>query len=167
VALAGLAINVATAWLLHRSGASDLNTRSALLHMIADLMSSVVIVVGGATIWLTGWVVLDPLLSLIIAAVVAKWSLGLLKASALVLLESQPAHLSQEQVEAALLGGFPQIKELHDLHVWEITSHFVCLSVHVVVEDTSLSDAQRLRCGISDFLRERYGIGHTVIQMEC
>jgi cobalt-zinc-cadmium efflux system protein len=96
-----------------------------------------------------------------------KWSFGLLRASALVLLERQPAHLCQEQMELALLEGFPQVKELHDLHVWEITSHFVCLSVHVVIADTSLSDAQRLRRGISEFLRERYGIGHTVIQMEC
>jgi cobalt-zinc-cadmium efflux system protein len=135
--------------------------------MIADLLSSVVIVAGGAMIWLTGWTVLDPLLSIMIAAVVVKWSFGLIRSSALVLLECHPAHLSQDQVEATLLEGFPQIKELHDLHVWEITSHFICLSVHVVVEDTSLSDAHRLRRGISDFLRERYGIGHTVIQMEC
>jgi cobalt-zinc-cadmium efflux system protein len=167
VAIAGLVVNVATALLLQRSGAWDLNTRSALLHMLADLISSVAIVVGGATIWLTGWTLLDPLLSIVIAVIVVKWSFDLLRASALVLLESQPAHLSQDQVEAALMEGFPQIKELHDLHVWEITSQFVCLSVHVVVEDTSLSNAQRLRRRISGFLRKRYGIGHTVIQMEC
>jgi len=167
VAIAGLGINIVTILILHGAGAWDLNTRSALLHMIADLVSSLVIVVGGSIIWMTGWVVLDPLLSLAVAVVIAKWSFTLLRDSFMVLLESQPQHLSQEQIEGSLLQSFPQIKGLHDLHLWEITSHFICLSVHVVVEDTLLSDVQDLRRSISAFLLDRYGIGHCVIQLEC
>jgi cobalt-zinc-cadmium efflux system protein len=167
VAVAGLVVNIVTAFQLHAAGASDLNTRSALLHMVADLLSSIAIVAGAVVIWITGWTPLDGILSVAVAAVVAKWSWGLLRESVSVLLECHPAHLANADVENALREGFPQIRDLHDLHVWEITSHFVCLSVHVVTEDMSLRKAQRLRHRISEFLQKRYGIGHIVIQMEC
>ena len=90
VALIGLAVNLVTAVILGRSGLEDLNTKSAFLHMLADTFSSVAIVVGGIVLPLTDWILIDPLLSLVVAGVVVKWSWDLLRASTLILLERKP-----------------------------------------------------------------------------
>lgn len=167
VALLGLAVNVVTAVLLFRAGMEDLNTRGAWLHMLADGMSSVVVVVGAVIIVLTGWRAIDPLLSILVALVVAKWSWGLLSDAGMILLERKPDHIDLDELEAHLFSAFPEIRDIHDLHVWEITSHYFCLSAHIVLDDVKLSDTQRVRAAIAEALRTQFGIGHAVIQFEC
>jgi len=167
VALIGLAVNLATAVILGKSGLEDLNTKSAFLHMLADTFSSVAIVVGGLMISLTDWIIIDPLLSLVVAGVVVRWSWELLRDSTLVLLERAPDHLCWQDVREKLLQEFTEIKNLHDLHVWEITSQLTCLSAHLVLDDMRLSEAHHLQVRVAEYLQHQFGIGHVVLQLEC
>ncbi len=167
VAIIGLLVNLTTAFILHRSGIEDLNTRSAFLHMLADTLSSVVIVLGGILILLTDLYIIDSILSLVIALVVVKWSLGLLRQSVTVLLEAKPDHVDLTEIEQRLRAAFPEIRNVHSVHVWEITSQFVCLSAHVAVADTGLSTCDALRVRIHDFINQHFQIQHIVLQLEC
>jgi cobalt-zinc-cadmium efflux system protein len=166
VALAGLAVNLTTAVILARAGLEDLNTKSAFLHMLADTFSSVAIVIGGVVISFTGWVLLDPLLSIVVAGMVARWSWGLLRDSTLILLEARPSEIGADDVRTGVLQAFPEIRDVHDLHVWEITSQYVCLSGHVVIDDAPVSEANHVTTGVREFLREHFGIAHVVLQVE-
>ena len=167
VALIGLTVNLATAVILRKSGVEDLNTKSAFFHMLADTFSSVAIVVGGVVLSLTHWTVIDPVLSLLVAGVVVKWAWGLLRDSVLVLLERMPPHLDWHILQEQLMQKFPEIKNVHDPHVWEITSQLTCLSAHLVLDDVPLSEAHRLQVRITEYLRRQFGIGHVVLQVEC
>jgi len=167
VAFIGLAVNLATAVILSKAGLEDLNTKSAFLHMLADTFSSVAIVVGGIIISLTDWIMVDPLLSLVVAGVVVKWSWELLRDSTLILLERKPDYLNWQEMQEKLSHEFPEIKDVHDPHVWEITSQLTCLSAHLVLEDVRLSEAHRLRSRVAEYLRHQFGIGHVVLQLEC
>ena len=167
VALVGLAVNLATAVILIKSGLEDLNTKSAFLHMLADTFSSVAIVLGGITISFTDWVIVDPILSMVVAVLVAKWSWSLLRDSTLILLERKPDHLNLKDMQERLMQEFPEIKNVHDPHLWEITSQFVCLSAHIVVEDMKLSETNGIRSKVTEQLLRQFGIRHVVLQLEC
>jgi cobalt-zinc-cadmium efflux system protein len=167
VAALGLATNAVTAIILFRAGYEDLNTRGALLHMLADGFSSVIIVTGAVVMAYTGWAFIDPALSIVVSLIIGKWSWGLLRDSSLILLERKPDHVDLAEIERELLGEFLEIREVHDLHVWEITTHFLCLSAHIVLDDLRLSETQRVRAAIIERLRRRFGIAHAVIQFEC
>jgi cobalt-zinc-cadmium efflux system protein len=117
VATVGLAINAVTAVILFRAGFEDLNTRGALLHMLADGFSSVVIVAGAIVMAYTGWVFIDPILSIVVSLIIGKWSWGLLRDSTLILLERKPDHVNLAEIERELIGEFLEIREIHDLHV--------------------------------------------------
>jgi len=166
IAVAGLAVNLTTAFILGRAGLEDLNTRSAFLHMLADTFSSVAIVIGGVVISFTGWNLVDPILSIVVAGFVARWSWGLLRDSTLILLEARPNIVDTGALDRALRERFPDVRDVHDLHVWEITSQYVCLTAHLVIDDTSLRDTARLRTEICKFLRQEHAIAHAVLQFE-
>lgn len=167
VAVVGLAVNLVTAVILRRSGLEDLNTKSAFFHMLADTFSSIAIVGGGVILSLTNWTLIDPVLSVIVAGVVVKWSWDLLRVSTLILLERKPDHLNWQDLRAKLQHEFAEIKNVHDFHVWEITSQLTCLSAHIVLEDMKLSEAHRLQTQIAEYLRRQFRIGHVVLQLEC
>jgi len=167
VATLGLIVNVVTAVILFRAGMEDLNTKSAWLHMLADGASSAVVVLGAVVIVFTGWRAIDPLLSILVALVVGKWSWNLLREALMILLERKPDHINLTELETHLLRAFPEIRDIHDLHVWEITSHYFCLSAHIVLDDMKLSDTQQVRAAVAEDLRKHFGIGHAVIQFEC
>jgi len=166
VAIIGLLVNVATAWILGHSGAEDLNTRSALLHMLGDMFSSVVIVVGGVVLIQTGWNWLDPILSLIVALVIFWWAIGLLRSSCSVLLERAPDGVEPDEVHS-LMRGEAGVRSVHDIHIWEITTGYICMTAHVVVDDTRVSETARLRESICDALRKRFQIVHVTLQIEA
>ncbi|MEW6061755.1 MAG: cation diffusion facilitator family transporter [Bacteroidota bacterium] len=167
VALIGLAVNLTTAVILQKAGLEDLNTKSAFLHMLADTFSSVAIVIGGVIISFTNWVIVDPILSMAVAVLVARWSWSLLRDSVLILLERKPDNVSISKIQTELKAEFPTIKDIHDLHIWEITSQFVCLTAHIVLDDMKLSETQRIRSSIIEHLEHHFGIAHAVIQVEC
>ncbi len=166
VASLGLVVNLVSAFLLHRAGQEDLNSKGALYHLVADAISSVIVLVGGAVYSVTGWVTVDPVLSVLVSLVVGKWSIGLLREAVSILLERKPDHINLTLLNTALCQEFPQIRQIHDLHVWEITTNYVCFSAHFVLDDMLISETHVLRTSIASRLQQDFGIGHAVLQFE-
>jgi cobalt-zinc-cadmium efflux system protein len=161
VAVIGLCINVGVAWLLMH-GEQTMNTRGALLHVLGDLLGSVAALVAGAVIIWTGWMPIDPLLSLLICLLVLMSSLGLLREVLRALLEGVPAHLSVEQIGQSL-AAVPGVRSVHDLHVWTLSSNRVALSAHLVVDDfEQWADILRE----SRHVLQHQGITHVTLQPE-
>ena len=159
VAAAGLVVNIVSAWLL--SGHHSLNSRAALLHVLGDMLGSVAAVVAGAVIVATGWLPIDPILSLFVSALILRSTWMLLRASTQVLMEGVPAHLSYDDIGRALTR-LPGVSAVHDLHVWYMTSNRAALSAHLRLRDAgawpqTLAAAQRL-------LAQRFGIDHVTLQ---
>jgi len=159
----GLLVNLAAAGLLSRARSGSLNVRAALLHVLADLWGSVGVVVAGLVILVTGWELADPLAALLIALLVIMSAWRLLRESVAILLESAPAGMSAEEVGKAILE-VPRVVEVHDLHIWTITSGFRALSAHVLVDPGA--DCHDLRRHIEVVLRERFELGHTTLQVD-
>jgi cobalt-zinc-cadmium efflux system protein len=152
IAVAGLAVNVTGAAILWRSGGRSLNVRAALLHVIADLLGSVGVIVAALLILATGWLTADPLVSILIGVLVLGSSWRVLRESLGVLLEAAPEGIDAE------------VTEVHDLHVWTITSGFPALSAHVMVGRGE--DCHARRRELSELLRRDFGIEHTTLQVE-
>jgi cobalt-zinc-cadmium efflux system protein len=161
----GLAGNVAATWVLAAGERDDINLEGVLRHSAADALSSLGVVAAGAVVLVAGWNIADPIASLLIALLIAAGSWRLLKEPVDVLLESAPAGTDVRAVGEAMAAE-PQVVEVHDLHVWTVTSGFPALSAHVVVDrgagrDLVLAQMERM-------LAERFGIQHTTLQVvEC
>jgi len=162
IALVGIAVNAGVAWIISR-GTHTLNTRGALLHVLGDLLSSFAAVVAGAVILTTGWLPIDPILSLVIAGLILISALRLMKEALHVLMEGVPAAIELAEVGRALVE-LPGVVSVHDLHVWSITPEQVALSAHVELED--LQHWPAILASASALLRARYGIGHVTLQPE-
>ncbi|WP_300453114.1 cation diffusion facilitator family transporter [Accumulibacter sp.] len=132
VAALGLLLNIGVAWLLMH-GEQSMNTRGALLHVLGDLLGSVAALVSGAVVMWTGWMTVDPLLSLLICVLMLASSLRLLREVLQALMEGVPISLSSEQV-GRLLASIPGVASVHDLHIWTLSSNRVALSAHLVVD---------------------------------
>lgn len=162
VALGGLVVNLVGLWLLAGSRGDSLNVRGAWLHVVSDALGSVQALVAGGLIWAFGWQWADPLASLLIAGLIAWSARPLLAESVHVLMEGTPRHLDAEDVAAAL-RDVDGVEDVHDLHLWTITSGFESLSVHARVTRRDRDDAlSELR----EVLRRRFGIHHSTIQLE-
>ena len=160
VAVAGLVVNLAVAWILSRA-AGGINARGALLHVFGDLLGSVAALVAGAVIYRTGWTPIDPILSLVVVLLILRSTLALLRESTGVLMERVPAHLSYDAVGRSL-AALPGVTGVHDLHVWHMSAERVALSAHVVLADgaawpRALAAAQRM-------LARDFGIDHVTLQ---
>jgi cobalt-zinc-cadmium efflux system protein len=167
VALAGLSVNVASAVFLARARGSSLNMHGAFLHMMLDALGSVGATAAGlgVLLWDANWV--DPLVSIAIGALVLWSAWGLLKDTTRVLMEGSPRGLHPEDVELALASD-RSVEAVHHLHLWNLASDVPALSAHVVLgEETSLHDAQQEGDRLKDMLRERFGIEHATLELEC
>jgi cobalt-zinc-cadmium efflux system protein len=163
IACFGLAANLANLLLLSRHSRSDINVRGAYLHVVGDLLGSVAAVVAGILLVLTGWNRADPLLSLAICAVLGMSSWGLMKDAIHILLEGTPSHLDLEAVRSALLG-LEGVREVHDLHLWSLSSGTESMTGHLVVRDGV--DPQAVLEAGSDMLDKRFGVHHVTLQIE-
>src|SRR5918995_148783 len=159
----GLAVNVAAAAILVRGGSESLNVRAALRHVLADLAGSLGVVGAGAAILVTGWAYADPVVSVVIGVLVLASSWTILRDSTHVLLEATPRGLDADEVGRAMTA-YPGVREVHDLHVWTITSGFPALSAHVLVD--AGADCHALRAELERMLRDRFGLEHTTLQVE-
>lgn len=160
VAALGIAINLVVAWMLARAG-GGINARGALLHVIGDLLGSIAALVAGAVVHWTGWMPIDPILSLAVAVLILRSTLSLLRQSTGVLLEHVPSHLSYEAIGRAL-AALPGVTGVHDLHIWHMSAERVALSAHLTLADgatwpRTLAAAQRL-------LAQEHGIEHVTLQ---
>lgn len=163
VAGAGIVINFATAALFFKDQAHDLNIKGAYLHMIADALVSVAVVLGGVVIYFTDWVLIDPLLGLIIVVIIAMSAWGLLRASFNLALDAVPENIDLAAIKEFLLSN-PRVQEIHDLHVWGMSTTEVALTAHLLC-DTDKIDDQFVH-DIARELRARYHVGHSTIQIE-
>ena len=161
VAAAGIVVNGGTALLFMRGRQGDLNVRGAFLHMASDALVSLGVVIAGLTIQLTGWRWLDPVTSLAIAAAITAGTWGLLQQSMDLAMDAVPERLDRAQVHAAL-SALPGVQEVHDLHIWGLSTTSAALTAHLV------SDAPHpeLAGMAGAVLRERFGIGHATVQVE-
>lgn len=167
VAVFGLLANGLSILILRSSVRSDLNIRGAFLHMFADAVSSVVIIAGGVIIIFTGWYFIDPLLGIGISVLIFVWAWGLMRDSVNVLLETVPKGMKADEVAAELKQSFPDIREITDIHIWEITSGMYSFTAHVRVAATQCEACREMLEKISKFLDEKYGIEHATIQVEA
>lgn len=163
VASVGILINGFTAWLFMSGRAQDINIRGAYLHMTADAAISLGVVVAALLIGVTGWLWLDPLVSLAIAVVIGVSTWSLLRESLNLALDAVPVSIQTAQVEA-YLATLPGIKAVHDLHIWAMSTTEIALTVHLVKPDAVIDDALLVR--IATDLREQFDIAHTTVQFE-
>ncbi len=143
----------------------SLNVRAAVLHAVSDAVAGLAVVVAAVVILLTGWVVVDPLLSLLIAAVIAAMALPMVREGVGVLLEAVPPGVALADVEAEILAT-AGVVAVHDLHVWGITAEHRVLSCHLAVAEQGLGEAEHLVRDLSDRLCDRFQLRHTTIQVE-
>jgi len=160
IAAIGLAVNGAVAFILSR-GHDTLNVRGALVHVIGDLLSSIAALIAGAVIYVTGWLLIDPILSIVIAVLILATTLKLLRDTLHVLMEGVPADVDLAEIGGAL-AELRGVAEVHDLHVWSIGSERRALSAHLAIERLDawpaiLHDAQHL-------LRHRFAVDHVTLQ---
>jgi cobalt-zinc-cadmium efflux system protein len=166
VAVAGLAVNLATALILRKSATGDLNIRSAFLHMLGDMVSSVIVVAGAVVILKTGWYPIDPILSVAVCVIILAWAYTLIRESVEILLEATPRHVDIARVEERL-SRMEGVKLVHDVHVWSITSDLYAMSAHVEVDDMTISCSNAILDRIADILKHEFRITHYTIQFEC
>jgi cobalt-zinc-cadmium efflux system protein len=165
VAVVGVAVNLAAAAILARgSGDSrSLNLEGSYRHIVTDLYGFIATAVAAGVILATGFDRADAIASLLIAGILLHAAYGLLKASGRVFMEAAPAGIDPEEVGGAL-AGYPGVVEVHDLHVWEVTSGFPALSAHVVVR--AGDDCHELRRSLQRLVSDRFGISHTTLQVD-
>ena len=163
-ALVGIAINGFVAFGL-RGESRSLNVRAALLHVIGDIGASVGVVVAGVIILLTGWLYIDPLLSVGIAILIAFGAWGIVRETVNLLMEGTPRDINLGAVMQEITNT-ELVTSSHDLHVWALSSDEMALSCHVVVGDCPLGDAEHVVRDLEQRLCERFDIGHTTIQVE-
>jgi cobalt-zinc-cadmium efflux system protein len=163
-ALVGVAINSFIVLGLRRE-AHNLNLRAALVHVVGDLAASVGVVLAGAVILLTGWLPIDPLLSIAIAILIAYGAWRIVRETVNLLLEGTPREISLAAVTSEITST-KAISGMHDLHVWALSSDEMALSVHVVIDDCPLGDAEHVVRDLETRLCSRFAIGHTTIQIE-
>jgi cobalt-zinc-cadmium efflux system protein len=161
----GLAGNLVVMFLLKHHAGKSINIHSAFIHVVYNTLSSIAVITTGFIALNTGITIVDPLVAFLIAGLVARSAYSIVRSSTLILLEGAPSELDIREILATLkeLDG---VVDVHDLHVWTISTGMDALSGHVVVRDQMLSESNKLLSEINTVLAERYNITHTTIQME-
>ncbi len=162
VAFIGLLVNLVAAWLLSHDH-DNLNVRAALLHVLGDLMGSVAALISGAIISLTGWMTIDPLLSLLIVLLILVSALRVLREALHTLMEGVPTHLNLKEIGMAM-AKCEGVVSVHDLHIWSLSASSSALSAHIVIHDPL--EWPGVLNKVREMLAERFGIDHVTLQPE-
>lgn len=165
IAFIGLAANLISAWSLMRKGdvRNNVNLRGAYLHVLGDALGSIGAIIAGVLMYLFGWYVADPIISVVVALLILKSAWGVVKHSVHILMEGTPYTIDQETVRAEL-EGIEGVVDVHDLHIWCITSGLDSLSCHIQVEDGN--NEQAILQKAINMLRDKFNIDHSTIQIE-
>jgi cobalt-zinc-cadmium efflux system protein len=163
--IAALAMNLFITLWLRKEGQKDLAVRSAVIHMMSDALSSVGIIIGAGVIYLTGLIIIDPIISVLIAGLILWSAWGILKEAVNLLLEGTPSGIDPERV-AADIGEMPGVFGVHHLHIWAIGPSRPALSCHLMLGDVSLRSAGEVQARVGEMLAEKYSIAHMTIQVE-
>jgi cobalt-zinc-cadmium efflux system protein len=164
VAVVGLVVNLAAFAILHGGDRQNLNLRGAALHVLADLLGSVAAIVAALVIAITGWMPIDPLLSLLVAGLILRSAWFLLRRSGHILLEGAPDWLDEAELRDALVAAVPAVREVHHVHAWMLTIERPLLTLHARVAPGV--DQQEALHAIHRALAERFGIEHATVQIE-
>jgi cobalt-zinc-cadmium efflux system protein len=167
IAIVGLLVNLISAWILHGASKDDLNVKGAFLHMLADTLSSVAVVMGAVVIYFTQWNIIDPILSVGIALVILIWGWGLLKDSVNILLETAPKGINSDDVVKVLKEEISQIEDITDLHLWVITSNMYSMTAHIKLkENINKQSVKDILQNIKSIVNKRFDIEHTTLEVE-
>ncbi|HKU55545.1 MAG TPA: cation diffusion facilitator family transporter [Gaiellaceae bacterium] len=163
VAIVGIGVNLLATWQLSGANRESLNVEGSFQHILTDLFAFVATAIAGGVIMATGWVRADAVAALLVAGLMLRASWRLLRDSGRVLLDIAPAGLPVQEIGTAM-ASHSGVVEVHDLHVWEVTTEFPTLSAHVLVEPGA--DCHGIRRELEALLRERFGLEHTTLQVE-
>jgi len=165
VAALAFIVNLGTAWLIRRHD-GDLNVRSAFVHLAGDAVSTLGALIAGIGIALTGWNVLDPLASVLIAALILVSAWGILRETVEILLEGTPRGIEMQTLVGDMIK-IPGVRGVHDLHAWSISSNLRTLSAHILTDDITLGQGAFIQRDINLLLLNKYRIAHSALQLEC
>ncbi len=163
VALVGIGVNLAATWQLSKANRQSMNIEGSYQHILTDLIAFIITAIAGVVILATGWTRADGVAAIVIAGVMIHSAWGLLRNSGRVLLEAAPEGIDAQEIGRAL-AAHPHVENVHDLHVWEISSGFPSLSAHVLVHKGD--DCHRIRRELERMLDERFHIDHTTLQVD-
>jgi len=166
VATIGLTANLAGILLLRKSSRHNLNLRAAFWHIVGDTISSVGVIVGGVIITLTGWYIVDPIIAVFIGGIILWGAARLVSESVDILLEAVPKHIDVEQV-IRTIKNISGVDEVHDMHIWTITSGIHALSAHLLIADQMVSKSAEIVEAVNQNLALNFNITHTTLQLEC
>ena len=165
VAAAGLVVNLVVFAILHGGDQENLNIRGAALHVLGDLLGSIAAIAAALVIIVTGWMPIDPLLSVVVAALILRSAWLLVKRSAHILLEGTPEWLDVEEMQKSVTAGVPQVCGIHHVHVWGLTPQYLMLTMHVIVDRQQGNTTTVVR-RVKALLAEEFGIRHSTIEVE-
>jgi len=166
VAVIGLAVNLLVTFWLRQEQKNNINVRSAFWHAMGDALASVGVIAGGVIMLATGWRIVDPIVSVVISLIILAAAWGILREGFRVILEASPKDVNVMAL-IETVQQVPGVKNLHDVHVWAISPELRAMNGHVLIEDTSLSEAALIREKIEKVVKEKFGIEHTTLQLEC
>jgi len=166
IAFIGLAVNIVSISILHGSHKNNMNIRGVFYHLISDAVSSIGIILAAVVILLTGWNIIDPLVSLLISILILYWAWGILKESSRVLLETAPKGLDVDIIRNDLKNNFSEIKNLNNMHLWTITPEMIVFSAHISIRDNYNNiNKESLVSKINSYLNKKYNIIESTIQI--
>ena len=166
VAAIGFLANLIGILILRSASRDNLNVKGAFLHMWGDTISSIGVIVASVIILVTGWTMVDPIISIFIGLLILRGAISLVLESSDILLEAVPKHLDVTQISSAL-KEIKGIRDVHDLHLWTISSGIYALSCHLLIEDRMVSSSSHIVEEVNQALSQKFGIGHSTLQLEC
>lgn len=166
VAIIGLAANLTGMYLLKKGSAGSINIRAAFWHIIGDTLSSVGVILAALIIYFTGWTIADPILAVFIGVVILWGAVRIVREAVDILLESVPKDIKVEEVTAAV-KRIDGVEDLHEVHIWTLTSGIYALSAHLKIADQTVSEGGDIMARVNEVLAHDFNISHTTLQMEC
>jgi len=166
IASIGLVANLTGILLLRGVSRSNLNIKAAFWHILGDTISSVGVIAGGVIIWVTGWGIVDPIIAVFIGCIILWGAVRLVRESVDILLEAVPKHIPVDRV-IGILKSVPGVEDVHDIHIWTITSGIHAMSAHLLIEDQSVSSSAEIVETVNHDLGRHFSIAHTTLQLEC
>ncbi len=164
VALAGLAVNIGSFWVLQGGDRDNLNVRAAALHVMGDLLGSVAAIAAALIIVATGWTPIDPILSVLVALIILRSAWQVVRESGHILLEGAPSGVDSREIARDLTSAFPVIEDVHHVHAWSITQERPMVTLHVRVSETCRPE--QIAGDVKQRLKERFGVAHATVEVE-
>ena len=164
IAVLGLVVNVIAFALLHGGSKDNLNVQGAAVHVLGDLLGSIAAIAAGVVIYMTGWMPIDPLLSVLVALLVLRSAVSIVRKSSHILLEGAPEWLDVEALRSDLSAAVPAVRDVHHVHAWMLTQERALMTLHAVI-DRDADPAQALT-NIQKHLQQVHGIDHATVQIE-